>query len=53
MSGGAALEGASVRRVRDALRAAGSDARVVELAETARTAKDAAAALGVEVGAIV
>ena len=49
----ATLENASVRRVRDTLRAAGSDARVVELAETARTANDAAAALGVEVGAIV
>ena len=49
----AALESASVRRVRDALGDAGSDARVVELADTARTARDAAAALGVEVGAIV
>lgn len=48
-----ALENASVRRVREALAAAGSEARVVELAATARTAQDAAAALGVEVGAIV
>src|SRR5919202_4686649 len=48
-----ALDNASVRRVQDALAAAGSDARVVELAATARTAQDAAAALGVEVGAIV
>jgi prolyl-tRNA editing enzyme YbaK/EbsC (Cys-tRNA(Pro) deacylase) len=50
---GAALDNASVRRVRAALEAAGSAARVVELADTARTAQDAAAALGVEVGAIV
>ncbi len=48
-----ALDGASVRRVQAALERAGSPARVVELAATARTARDAAAALGVEVGAIV
>lgn len=48
-----ALGNASVRRVQAALAAAGSDARVIELAATARTARDAAAALGVEVGAIV
>ena len=48
-----ALDNASVRRVQDALAAAGSDARVIELAATARTAQDAAGALGVEVGAIV
>ena len=48
-----ALDGASVRRVRAALDRAGSTARVIELAATARTARDAAAALGVEVGAIV
>jgi prolyl-tRNA editing enzyme YbaK/EbsC (Cys-tRNA(Pro) deacylase) len=48
-----ALENASVRRVQAALEAAGSEARVVELADTARTARDAASALGVEVGAIV
>lgn len=47
------LEKASVRRVREALAAAGSGAEVVELAETARTAEDAARSLGVEVGAIV
>ena len=43
----------SVRRLRDALVAAGSSAHVIELAETARTAADAAASLGVEQGAIV
>jgi prolyl-tRNA editing enzyme YbaK/EbsC (Cys-tRNA(Pro) deacylase) len=48
-----ALDSASVRRVRAALEAAGSAARVVELAENARPARDAASALGVEVGAIV
>jgi prolyl-tRNA editing enzyme YbaK/EbsC (Cys-tRNA(Pro) deacylase) len=48
-----ALDGASVRRVRAVLELAGSPAQVVELAATARTARDAAAALGVEVGAIV
>ncbi len=48
-----ALDNASVCRVQDALAAAGSEARVIELAATARTAQDAAAALGVEVGAIV
>jgi prolyl-tRNA editing enzyme YbaK/EbsC (Cys-tRNA(Pro) deacylase) len=39
-------------RVRDALRERGIDAAVVELADSTRTAKDAAAALGCEVGAI-
>jgi prolyl-tRNA editing enzyme YbaK/EbsC (Cys-tRNA(Pro) deacylase) len=47
------LERASVRRVRAVLEAAGSEARVVALADTARTAEDAARSLGVEVGAIV
>lgn len=47
------LDRPAVRRVQDALRAKGSGARVVELAETARTAADAAAALGVPRGAIV
>jgi prolyl-tRNA editing enzyme YbaK/EbsC (Cys-tRNA(Pro) deacylase) len=48
-----ALDSASVRRVQAALAAAGSTARVVELAATARTAEDAARACGVPVGAIV
>ena len=47
------LDRPAVRRVRDALAAAGSTAEVIELAETARTAADAAASLGVEQGAIV
>ncbi len=47
------LDRPAVKRVRDALAAAGSAARVIELAETARTAADAAASLGVERGAIV
>ena len=47
------LDRPAVKRVRDALAAAGSTATVIELAETARTAADAAASLGVEQGAIV
>ena len=47
------LDHPAVRRVQEALRAKGSAARVVELAETARTAGEAAAALGVPQGAIV
>jgi prolyl-tRNA editing enzyme YbaK/EbsC (Cys-tRNA(Pro) deacylase) len=43
----------SVVRVQEALAAAGSDARIVELADTARTAEDAARAVGCELGAIV
>ncbi len=43
----------AVRRVRAALAAAGSPAEVTELAETARSAQDAAASLGTELGAIV
>ena len=39
--------------MREALASAGSKAEVIELAETARTAADAAASLGVEQGAIV
>jgi prolyl-tRNA editing enzyme YbaK/EbsC (Cys-tRNA(Pro) deacylase) len=49
----ALLTSASVRRVQDALSAKGIRDRVVELAETARTAEDAARACGVPVGAIV
>ncbi len=47
------LDNPSVRRVRDALAAAGSSAEVVALAETARSARDAARAVGAELGAIV
>lgn len=47
------LANASVRRVQAALEAAGSPARVVALEATARTAEDAARALGVTVGQIV
>lgn len=43
----------SVLRVREALIAAGSSAEIIELGETARTAKDAAEALGCPLGAIV
>ena len=43
----------AVRRVQTALADKGSKAAVIELADTARTAEDAARALGVEVGAIV
>ena len=45
--------GPSVQAVRDALAAAGSPARVVVLAETARSAEDAAAALNTPLGSIV
>ncbi len=48
-----ALDSASVRRVREALAAAGSPARIVELAATARSAEDAARSVGCELGAIV
>src|SRR5262249_5425516 len=47
------LAGAGPQRVQAALAAAGSEARVVALTATARTAADAAASLGVPVGAIV
>ena len=47
------LDRPSVRRVIDALAAAGSDAQVIELATTARSARDAAASLGCDLGAIV
>ncbi len=47
------LERPAVLKVRDALTAAGLEDSVIELAETARTAQDAAAAVGCELGAIV
>jgi len=47
------LERESVRRFRAALEAAGSAAQVIELAETARSAEDAARAIGCELGQIV
>jgi len=47
------LEREGVRRVRAALEAAGSDAVVIELAETARSAQDAARSIGCALGAIV
>jgi prolyl-tRNA editing enzyme YbaK/EbsC (Cys-tRNA(Pro) deacylase) len=50
---GELLERPSVRRVREALAAAGTTAAVVELDETARTADDAARSIGCPVGAIV
>lgn len=43
----------SVQRVRDALAQAGSTAEIIELTETARTARDAASSLGCSLGAIV
>jgi prolyl-tRNA editing enzyme YbaK/EbsC (Cys-tRNA(Pro) deacylase) len=48
----AVMQHAGVRRVAEALAAAGAGGEVVELAEAARTAALAAAQLGVEVGAI-
>lgn len=54
MSGAASpLEGASVRRVQAALRDGGSTAQVMLLAETARSAEDAARSVGCALGAIV
>jgi prolyl-tRNA editing enzyme YbaK/EbsC (Cys-tRNA(Pro) deacylase) len=47
------LDHPAVRRVQAALAAKGSRAAIIELAETARSAADAARALGVEQGAIV
>ncbi|BDG01478.1 YbaK/EbsC family protein [Anaeromyxobacter oryzae] len=44
---------ASAQKVQDALRAAGFSNTVVELADSARTAADAAAAVGCDVGQIV
>jgi prolyl-tRNA editing enzyme YbaK/EbsC (Cys-tRNA(Pro) deacylase) len=43
---------ASAQRVQDALAAAGTDARVIELPVAARTSQQAADALGLEVGQI-
>jgi prolyl-tRNA editing enzyme YbaK/EbsC (Cys-tRNA(Pro) deacylase) len=53
MSADAILENASVRRVREAIRLRGGGERVIALDGAARTAAEAAAALGCEVGAIV
>ena len=47
------LDRAPVRRVCEALEAAGAEAEVVELAASARTAADAANSLGTALGAIV
>ena len=47
------LDTAAVKRVRSALAAAGAVDKVVELAATARSAEDAAAAIGTELGSIV
>ena len=43
----------SVQRVRAALTAAGSTAEIIALADTARSAEDAAASVGCDLGAIV
>lgn len=47
------VETASVAKVRAALAAGGSKAQVIELSATARSAQDAATALGCPLGAIV
>ncbi len=47
------LDRPTVRRVSEALQAAGLDGRIIELSETARSAEDAAAAAGCPLGAIV
>ncbi len=49
----AALRSTSVQRVRDALQAAGIENRILRLGATAHSAREAAAAIGCEVGAIV
>ncbi len=49
----ALLERPAVKRVRAALAAAGSTAEIIALADTARSAADAAESVGVELGAIV
>ena len=49
----ALLERTAVERVRAALAAAGSTAEIIALADTARSAQDAARSVGVELGAIV
>ncbi len=49
----APLDSPSVKRVRAALAEAGSNAEVMVLAATARTASDAAASVGASLGAIV
>ncbi len=53
MSDGRLLDRPNVRRVRTGLAAAGIDTKIIVLSGTARTAADAARALGVEPGAIV
>ena len=47
------LDHPAVQRVCGALQDAGSEAQVIELAETARSAADAAASIGTELGSIV
>jgi len=47
------LDHPAVRRVQTVLERGGSRAEVIELASTARSAQDAASALGVQLGAIV
>jgi len=49
----AALDNPSVKRVQQALADAGSNARVIALAETARSADDAARSIGTALGSIV
>ncbi len=49
----ALLERPAVVRVRAALSAAGSTAEIIALADTSRSAQDAARSVGVELGAIV
>ena len=48
-----ALDNASVQRVQAALRDAGSEAQVMALAQTARSAQEAADSIGCALGAIV
>jgi prolyl-tRNA editing enzyme YbaK/EbsC (Cys-tRNA(Pro) deacylase) len=50
---GVSLEHPAVRRVQQALRAGGSAAEIIALAETARSAEDAARSIGTALGSIV
>ncbi len=53
MSSASPLDHASVQRVRQALTDAGSEARVIVLSGTARSAQDAADSIGTALGSIV
>ncbi|MBR73174.1 MAG: aminoacyl-tRNA deacylase [Rhodospirillaceae bacterium] len=47
------LENPAVKRVESSLRQSGSESRIIELQDTARSANDAASSIGTELGSIV